>query len=368
MIKKEGVADERELDYQSLKTLCTMYEQVYATPDQQECLRDVHRQLVQCTMGVIRSWASRRAKAFRSSMNVQDGTGTAVTVQAMVFGNMGASSGAGVAFTRNPWTGDREMLVDFRFGAQGEDVVSGDREAMTQADIIHVMPDVYQELLQIAKRLETHFRDMQDLEFTVQERKLYLLQSRPGKRAPLAALQVAVDLCDEGLISPAEALERLTSIDLASIGIQTVEADEPPIGTGISASGGVAQGTIALSSVRAEKDADIGPVILVRETASPDDIAGIDRSAGILTARGARTSHAAVVARQLGKVCVVNCTALSIDPVRHRCTIGTVTLREGDFISIDGNTGAVYRGRVRILSKRPDELIAKIRQWQSTTS
>jgi pyruvate,orthophosphate dikinase len=123
-----------------------------------------------------------------------------------------------------------------------------------------------------------------------------------------------------------------------------------------------------LSSVRAEKDADVGPVILVRETASPDDIAGIDRSAGILTARGARTSHAAVVARQLGKVCVVNCTALSIDPVRHRCSIGTVTLREGDFISIDGNTGAVYRGRVRILSKRPDELIAKIRQWQIMTA
>ena len=239
---------------------------------------------------------------------------------------------------------------------------------MTQADIIHVMPDVYRELLQIAQRLETHFRDMQDLEFTVQERKLYLLQSRPGKRAPLAALQVAVDLCDEGLISPPEALERLNTIDLASIGIQTVQADEPPIGTGISASGGVAQGTIALSSVRAEKDADVGPVILVRETASPDDIAGIDRSAGILTARGARTSHAAVVARQLGKVCVVNCTALSIDPGRHRCTIGTVTLHEGDFISIDGNTGAVYRGRVRILSKRPDDLIAKIRQWQTMTA
>ena len=368
MIKKEGVADERELDYQSLKTLCTMYQQIYSTPDQQECLHDVHQQLVQCTIGVIRSWASPRAKAFRSSMKVQDGTGTAVTVQAMVFGNMGASSGAGVAFTRNPWTGNREMLVDFRFGAQGEDVVSGDREAMTQADIINVMPDVYEELLQIGKRLETHFRDMQDLEFTVQERKLYLLQSRVGKRAPLAALQVAVDLCDEGLISPPEALERLTMIDLASIGIQTVQAEEPPIGFGISASGGVAQGTVALSSVRAEKDADVGPVILVRETASPDDIAGIDRSAGILTARGARTSHAAVVARQLGKVCVVNCTALSIDPVRHRCTIGTVTLREGDFISIDGNTGAVYRGRVRILSKRPDELIAKIHHWQTTTA
>jgi len=368
MIKKERIADERELDHVSLRTLCTMYEQVYASPDQRECLNDVHRQLVQCTVGVIRSWASPRAKVFRNQSLVQAATGTAVTVQAMVFGNMGASSGAGVAFTRNPWNGSREMLIDFRFGAQGEDVVSGDREATTQAEIENVMPDVYRDLLQIGTRLETHFRDLQDLEFTVQEGRLYLLQSRAGKRAPLAALQVAVDLCEEGLITHREALERLRTIDLASLEIQTVQADEPPLAAGISASGGVAQGTIALSSVRAEKDADHGPVILVRETASPDDIAGIDRSVGLLTACGTRTSHAAVVARQLGKVCVVNCTALSIDASRHRCTIGTVTLREGDLISIDGTTGAVYRGRVKVLSKRPDELITKIRQWETPAS
>jgi len=368
MIKKEGIADERELDSQSLRTLCRIYEEIYSQPGQQECLNDAHRQLVQCTVSVIRSWASPRAEAFRASHLARDIPGTAVTVQAMVFGNMGASSGAGVGFTRNPWTGEKEMLVDFRFGAQGEDVVSGDREATTQTEIIDVMPDIYHDLLQIGTRLENHYRDMQDLEFTVQEGRLYFLQSRAGKRAPLAALQIAVDLCEEGLISRAEALQRLQNIDLDSIKIQTVQADESPVGTGISASGGVALGSIALSSERAELDADRGPVILIRETASPDDIAGIDSSAGLLTACGARTSHAAVVARQLGKVCVVNCTALSIDMPRHRCIIGGVTLREGDPISIDGNTGAVYRGRVKTHSKHPDDLIAKIRRWEKEQS
>jgi len=345
-----------------------MYEEVYSQPGQQECLNDAHRQLVQCTVAVIRSWASPRAETFRASHLARDVPGTAVTVQAMVFGNMGASSGAGVGFTRNPWTGEKEMLVDFRFGAQGEDVVSGDREATSQTEIIDVMPDIYNDLHQIGTRLENHYRDMQDLEFTVQEGRLYLLQSRAGKRAPLAALQIAVDLCEEGLISRAEALQRLQNIDLDSIKIQTVQSDESPVGTGISASGGVALGSIALSSERAEQDADRGPVILIRETASPDDIAGIDSSAGLLTACGARTSHAAVVARQLGKVCVVNCTALSIDMPRHRCAIGGVTLREGDPISIDGNTGAVYRGKVKTHSKRPDDLIAKIRRWEKEQS
>lgn len=364
MIKKEGVADERELDYQSLRTLCSMYEQLYSGPDQRECLKDAYQQLVQGTIAVIRSWASPRAEAFRSAHLLPDVSGTAVTVQAMVFGNMGASSGAGVAFTRNPWTGVKEMLIDFRFGAQGEDVVSGDREATTQAEIIDIMPDVYHDLLQIGTRLEAHYRDMQDLEFTVQEGRLYLLQSRSGKRAPLATLQIAVDLCDEGLISPAEALARLHHIDPGSIEIQVVTADKSPIAAGISASGGVAQGSIALSSDRAQQDSEHGPVILVRETASPDDIAGIDISAGLLTACGARTSHAAVVARHLGKVCVVNCTALSIDPSRHRCTIGKVAFREGDIISIDGNTGAVYQGRVTVRSGHPDHLIEKVRRWE----
>jgi pyruvate,orthophosphate dikinase len=364
MIKKEGVADERELDYQSLRSLCMAYDGLYAGTDERDCLHDAQLQLIRAAVAVIRSWAGPRAEAFRKAHLLRDVSGTAVTVQAMVFGNMGASSGAGVAFTRNPWNGAREMLIDFRFGAQGEDVVSGDREATTQAEIADVMPDVYSDLLQIGNRLETHYRDMQDLEFTVQEGRLFILQSRPGKCAPLASLKIAVDLCEEGLISRPEALKRLQSIDPGSIEVLTVTSEKPPMASGISASGGVAHGSLALTSTRAEQDAVHGPVILVRETASPDDIAGIDISAGLLTARGARTSHAAVVARQLGRVCVVNCTALSIDLLRHRCTIGGVSLREGDILSLDGNTGAVYQGRVAVRSGRPDQLIEKVRQWE----
>jgi pyruvate,orthophosphate dikinase len=260
------------------------------------------------------------------------------------------------------------MLIDFRFGAQGEDVVSGDREATTQAEIADVIPDVYSDLLLIGARLETHYHDMQDLEFTVQEGRLFILQSRPGKCAQLASLKIAVDLCEEGLISRPEALKRLRSIDLSSIEVLTVKSEKPPLASGISASGGVTHGSIALTSTRAEQDAVHGPVILVRETASPDDIAGIDISAGLLTACAARTSHAAVVARQLGRVCVVNCTALSIDPLRHRCTIGGVSLREGDIISLDGNTGAIYQGRVAVQSGRPDQLIEKVRKWEMLPS
>jgi pyruvate,orthophosphate dikinase len=363
-IGAEGVPDERELDYQSLRLLCRKYEQLYIFPDQRACLNDAYRQLEQGTIAVIRSWESPRAVAFRNSNLVSGATGTAVTVQPMVFGNMGASSGAGVAFTRNPWTGVKDLLIDFRFGAQGEDVVSGECSATTQNELAEVMPEVYRELLQIAARLETHFCDMQDIEFTVQEGRLFLLQSRSGKRAPLAALRIAVELCESGIISHAEAIERLKTINPDTIIIQTVLADEPPLAVGISASGGVAYGTIAFSSERAEEDALRGPVILVRETASPDDIAGIDAAAGLLTSRGARTSHAAVVARQMGKVCVVNCTDLLIDAQKHRCTIGNAKLREGDIISIDGDNGAVYRGRVGIKTGRPDDLIAIVRRWQ----
>jgi pyruvate,orthophosphate dikinase len=364
VIGKEGISDERELDYQSLRTLCQQYERQFFSDSDEIYLRDVLRQLERCTIAVIRSWMSPRAESFRRMNLVEGDTGTAVTVQAMVFGNMGASSGAGVAFTRNPWTGVRELLVDFRFGAQGEDVVSGDRSAATQLELADALPEIHQDLLTIGSQLETRFRDMQDLEFTIQEGRLYILQSRSGKRAPLAALRVAVDLCREGVISHHEARTRLKGIDLGSIEIQRVNSDEPPVAWGVPASGGVAQGSIVFSSERAEAESARGPVILVRETASPDDIEGIGISEGILTARGARTSHAAVVARQMGKVCVVNCTELAIDTQKHRCTIGPASLREGEIISLDGNSGAVYRGRVKVIREKPDSLIEAVRTWE----
>jgi pyruvate,orthophosphate dikinase len=366
LMRQEGISDERELDYQSLRSLCQSYEEEYISPEHRACLTDVRQQLAECTAAVLRSFNSPRANTFRSSRLLTDVGGTAVTVQVMVFGNMGASSGAGVAFSRNPWTGANDLLVDFRFGGQGEDVVSGDREAMTQEELRQVMPDVFAELTRICHRLEQHFSDMQDIEFTVQEGKLFLLQSRAGKRAPFAAIRIAVDLAEEGIISQQQAVRLLDGIDLDAIEIHTLASTAEPVGRGTSASGGIVAGTIALTPERATADAGTGPVILVRATASPDDIAGIDVAAGILTARGARTSHAAVVARQLGKVCVVNCTDLAIDLSRHRCTIGSAALREGEVISIDGNTGAVYPGQVTVVSQRPDDLIATVRGWTRT--
>jgi pyruvate,orthophosphate dikinase len=362
LMRQDGITDERELDHQSLKSLCRSYEEEYTSPEHQACLTDVRQQLLECTTAVLRSFNSPRAAGFFRTIPMGTVRGTAVTVQVMVFGNMGASSGAGVAFTRNPWTGAKDVLIDFRFGGQGEDVVSGDREAMTQDELAQVMPDVYSELVRICRQLESHFGDMQDLEFTIQEGKLFLLQTRSGKRAPYAALKIAIDLCTEKVIVPDRALQLLNGIDLQAIEIQTSASDEPSIGNGISASGGIASGTIALTQERAGADARAGPVILVRETASPDDIAGIDVACGILTARGARTSHAAVVARQMGKVCVVNCTDLRIDLPRHRCTVGDVQLREGEMISIDGNTGSVYKGRMTVVSRPPDDLLLQLRK------
>lgn len=364
LMKKEGISDERELDYQNLRQLCQSYEQEYTSPEHRACLTDARQQLLGCTHAVLRSFNSPRAEAFRKTRLIEAVNGTAVTVQLMVFGNMGASSGAGVAFTRNPWTGDPTPLIDFRSGGQGEDVVSGEREAMTQEELRQMMPDVYEELIRTGRKLEEHFSDMQDIEFTVQEGKLFLLQSRAGKRAPLAALRIAVDLLKDGILSQEEAARLLTGIDLPSIEIRTLSATEEPIGKGISASGGVAIGTIAFTPERAVQDSATGPVILLRETASPDDIAGIDTAAGLLTARGARTSHAAVVARQMGKVCVVNCTDLAIDAPRHRCMIGKTPVREGEMLSIDGNTGAVYRGMVNIVTRKPDELLSIVATWQ----
>ncbi len=277
-------------------------------------------QLELATTAILQSWNSPRAVTFRN-MNPGPGVrGTGVTVQAMVFGNLGTLSGAGVAFSRNPWTGSNELLVDFRFGAQGEDIVSGLMGVVSHHVFSGRIPLAARELSYAATRLEYLYRDMQDIEFTVQEGKLFILQSRSGKRAPLAALHIAVDLVRENIIGKDEALDRIKNIDIDAITIQTLETTESPLATGISASLGVASGKIAFTSERAVELAKTSPVILVRETATPDDISGIAASAGILTIRGARTSHAAVVARQMGKVCIVSCEDLKIDLTRRMCT------------------------------------------------
>jgi pyruvate, orthophosphate dikinase len=359
------VPDEAGLDFAALRSIAEQCEQLFLRTNGKRLPDDVFSQLELATIAILQSWDSPRARTFRSLNLLSGARGTGVTVQGMVFGNLGSLSGAGVAFSRNPWTGANELLVDFKFGAQGEDIVSGLMGIVSHQEFAARIPLAARELSDAAKRLESLYHDMQDIEFTVQEGKLFILQSRSGKRAPLAALKIAVDLVQEKSITPEEALGRVRDIDTGAITIQTILPSEPPLATGISASMGVASGKVALTSEHAIEFAKTSPVILVRETATPDDIRGIGASGGILTVKGARTSHAAVVARQMGKVCIVSCGDLKIDLVRRVCTFPGRDLYEGDYITLDGQSGRVYEGIVRVAVEKPTELIEQLRQWSS---
>jgi pyruvate, orthophosphate dikinase len=363
-LEQEGIRDEVELDSFSLRELTGEYEHEFFTTLGRKFPENSYEQLDLATTAIIRSWQSPRAVTFRSMNEMTGVRGTAVVIQAMVFGNMGMHSGAGVAFTRNPWTGEKDLLLDFKFGAQGEDVVSGDQSATTQNELKNAMPDVYLNLVSIGNQLERHFKDMQDMEFTIQEGRLFILQSRSGKRAPLAELRIAVDICNEGIISREEALTLIGGIDIEHLVIERINTTDIPVASGLSASGGVVCGKIAFTSDAAVLLAKEGPVILTRETPSPDDIPGIKAADGLLTSRGARTSHAAVVARQLGKVCVVDCSDLEIDMQHHRCRMTGREFREGDMITLDGTSGAVYAGCVEITRKPPEDLLSVIEEWK----
>lgn len=361
-----GVPDEKELDFMTLRELAGDYEKLFSGESGRSFPESTYEQLELAVRAVLDSWMSPKAKEYREIHSIKGIRGTAVTVQAMVFGNMGMDSGAGIAFTRNPWTGEKLPVIDFRFGAQGEDVVSGSKAGTSGIELKTVLPEVYRELEEIGVELEAHFMDMQDIEFTVEGGKLYILQSRDGKRSPLAALRISVDLEKEGLITPPEALEKLEGIDLNSISVQKIRTDKPPLARGDPASSGVAVGKIALSNEQAKSYASDteGQVILVRETPSPDDISGIHFSAGYLTASGARTAHAAVVARGLGKVCIVNCRELLLYPGGKKCSIGRKEFQEGDIISLDGSSGEIYEGKVEVISERPVKLLEIVESWK----
>ena len=325
---------------------------------------DPVNQLEQAVEAVFRSWESSRARAFRRMKPDIPMTGTAVTVQAMVFGNLGLRSGAGVAFTRDPSTGEDRFLTDFMDGGQGEDVVAGDHSLDPASSLDRLMPEVSAGLMKAGKLLEGEYRDMQDIEFTVEEGRLFLLQCRPGKRSPLAALRIATDLVREGVLSPRDGLDLLTGVDLDGIRTQEIQGPGSPIARGTGASSGVVSGPIALDPMAKKEQDRPADAILVRDQISPDDLPAIALTAGILSAKGSRTSHAAVVARELGKVCVVSCPGLSIEEGRHRCRIGGRSFREGDVISLDGSTGNVYEGPVRMVSHRPADLLEEVRAWR----
>jgi pyruvate,orthophosphate dikinase len=364
-LKSGDVNDERDLDHRDLRPLTLAMLDCYRTLTGSAFPSDPQEQLAAAAAAVFRSWDAPKASSYRRLNGIDDKAGTAVTVQTMVFGNAGGESGAVVAFTRNPAIGTKELYFDFQFNAQGEDVVSGRQHLGDKNRLRLVLPDVWARLNEICHDLEALFRDAQDFEFTVQSGVLFLLQARRAKRTDWAALAIAVDMVEEGLLAPAEALGHLDGINLNAV-IRTSFAPPVPETLAVAevASMGVASGVVALDSAAVKRFSLAGnSAILVRRDTVTTDIEGMALAAGILTASGGRTSHAAVVARQLGKVCLVACPALEINLDSRQCTIGSTVLNEGDFLSLDGNTGDVHLGCLTPLIERPQRALGAITTW-----
>ena len=360
-----GECDERDLDFADLRALTLSFLDVYTEAAGKRFPQEPGLQLAGAIESVIASWQCPKACEYRRLNRIPDTIGTAVTVQSMVFGNAGGQSGAGVGFTRDPASGEPALWVDFLFNSQGEDVVSGRRSAHGHNELASVMPAVWQELMVAARQLEHAFADMQDFEFTVQEGRLFMLQSRVGKRTPYAAARIALDLLDEGLISTDLARERTAGLNRETLArtriVDPGGGGLVPLARAATASSGVSIGEIALDETRALARHDAGvPVVLVRRDAETNDIAALESATGLLTQRGARTSHAAVVARQLGKVCLVGCTELQIDEATRTIKIGDTTLHEGDMLTLDGNEGTLYALAVETEIEYPVELLARL--------
>ncbi len=316
---------------------------------------DPLRQLQGAIVAVFGSWHNPRAIYYRRSNKISEDLGTAVNVQAMVFGNMGDTSGTGVGFTRNPSTGNKEFYGEFLMNAQGEDVVAGIRTPVPIKELQKVMPQCYTQLREITDRLEKHYRDMQDFEFTIQESKLYMLQTRNGKRTGKAAVKLAADMVKEGLITSEEALMRVDPMQLDQLlhPILDPEANATPLAHGLPASPGAVSGRIVFTADDAVEKAKEGKVVLVRKETAPDDIHGMDVAVGILTSRGGMTSHAAVVARGMGKCCVVGAETIQIDERRKTLTVAGRELHEGDWITLEGGTGKIFEGQVPTMEPDP---------------
>jgi pyruvate, orthophosphate dikinase len=356
---------EADLDFAQLRATTQRMLAAYAAAAGRPFPQDPVDQLSGAIGAVFASWQGDKAREYRRLNGIADAIGTAVTVQAMVFGNAGGHSGAGVGFTRDPSSGEPAPWVDFLFNAQGEDVVSGRRSANGHAELAAVLPEVWSSLCHAAQELEHAFGDMQDFEFTVQEGRLYLLQTRSGKRTPRAAARIALDLLQEGVIGAELARERTAGLDRKALAQARIvsEGGAPlePLAHARTASSGVAIGEIALDHARAASRNGAGvPVILVRRDAETSDILALDLAAGLLTQRGARTSHAAVVARQMGKVCLVGCDELAIDEAARTVTLGARTLHEGELLTLDGNEGVCYAGAARVELDVPHELLARL--------
>jgi pyruvate,orthophosphate dikinase len=357
----KGVELDTDLDADDLKRIAGLYKAKVQEELGKPFPEDVQEQLWGAIGAVFGSWHSPRANTYRKLNHIPESWGTAVSVQAMVFGNRGETSATGVAFTRDPATGEKLLYGEFLINAQGEDVVAGIRTPQPISKLVRerqdgkkpsmeeAMPEAYAELMAIGQKLEQHYRDMQDVEFTVQEGKLFMLQTRAGKRTAEAALKAAVDMVREGLIDEKVAVTRVEPLALNQLLHPTLDPKAPreKIASGLGASPGAATGEVAFTADEAEKLAgDHRDVILVRTETSPEDIHGMHAARGILTARGGMTSHAAVVARGMGRPCVSGAGALKIDPAKGEMAVGNITIRRGDIITIDGATGEVFKGKV----------------------
>ncbi len=364
----KGVTQDVELTAADLKELANQFKAEYKSKIGQDFPDDPKEQLFDAIKAVFRSWDNPRANVYRRDNDIPYSWGTAVNVQMMAFGNMGDTSGTGVAFTRDPATGEKKLMGEFLMNAQGEDVVAGVRTPMPIAKMQEVMPEVFTQFNEICAKLESHYRDMQDMEFTIEDRKLYMLQTRNGKRTAKAALKIACDLVDEGMITEQEAIMKIDPRNLDTLLHPQFDAKalkaSTPVGRALAASPGAACGKIVFSAEDAKAWKARGEkVVLVRLETSPEDIEGMKAAQGILTVRGGMTSHAAVVARGMGTCCVSGCSAIAMDEENKRFTLAGKTYHEGDWLSIDGSTGCIYDGVIPTVDAEIAGEFGRIMSW-----
>ena len=368
MKEEKGITQDTDLMAEDLMALANQFKAEYKANIGRDFPSDPKEQLFGAIEAVFRSWDNPRANVYRRDHDIPYSWGTAVNVQMMVFGNLGDTSGTGVAFTRDPATGEKQLMGEFLMNAQGEDVVAGVRTPMRIEKMADIMPEVFEQFKSICHTLENHYRDMQDMEFTIENKKLYILQTRNGKRTAQAALKIACDLVDEGMISEQEAVLMIDprfldtllhpQFDAKALGAAT------PIGRGLGASPGAASGQVVFTAEDAKNWREAGcKVILVRLETSPEDIEGMKAAEGILTVRGGMTSHAAVVARGMGKCCVSGCQEIIMDEENKKFTLGGKTFVEGDIISLDGSTGNVYSGAIPTVDAKIAGEFGRIMSW-----
>jgi pyruvate,orthophosphate dikinase len=368
--KQKKTKLDTDLNAKDLQDVIVEYKKVVKKHAKRDFPQDPREQLVMARDAVFRSWQNDRAKHYRRINNIDELLGTAVNVQAMVYGNLGDTSGTGVGFTRNPATGTSEFYGEFLMNAQGEDVVSGVRTPVPILELHKIMPEVYDQLRDITSRLEKHYKDMQDFEFTIQDGKLYMLQTRNGKRTGLAAVRVAIQMVDEGLITKEEAIFRVEPNQLYDFLVPRLDEKSTKVevlATGLPASPGAAVGQIVFTADAAVEMAGHGknvPVILVRAETTPEDIHGMEVAKGILTSRGGMTSHAAVVTRGMGKCCVAGAGDIDVNEKAREMRVKGQTFKEGDWISLDGTTGRVIKGKLGTLDPSPDDPeLQKFMNW-----